>query len=126
MLVRLALSNDALNTKSPTASRIPRAIRCTCSSLSITHGPAMRTSGLPFEKALNSIGTRVLGLPAAVLLEQLGLNAPPVFESRADESLEKRMRLQGLRLELGVKLAAQEPWVVGDLADLDVRLVGRF
>ena len=45
---------------------------------------------------------------------------------RADEGDEQRVRLQRLRLELGMELAAEEPGMVGDLADLDVRAVGRL
>src|SRR5579859_4900071 len=36
------------------------------------------------------------------------------------------MRLHGLRLELGMELAAEKPGMVGYLADLDVGLVGSF
>ena len=47
-LVRFALSKDALKTHGNPASRamgeIASAIRLTCSSLSITHGPAIRTN----------------------------------------------------------------------------------
>jgi len=36
------------------------------------------------------------------------------------------MRLQRLRLELRMELAAQHPGMLGDLANLDVSLVGRL
>src|SRR5260370_16117967 len=45
---------------------------------------------------------------------------PPLLVGCADEGLEKRMRLHGLGLEFGMKLAAQIPRVAGNLADLDV------
>src|SRR5262249_53982123 len=35
-----------------------------------------------------------------------------------------RVRLHRLRLEFRMKLAAEKPWVIGKLADLDVRAVG--
>src|SRR5450759_5974303 len=96
--VRLALSKLALNTNSPAASRMPRAMRCTCSSLSITHGPAMSTRRLP--KSANSIGTGELGtgeLGTGELGtgEQRLLNGrhPPIamLFRRADEALEQRV-----------------------------------
>src|SRR5437763_7704345 len=117
-LVRFALSKDALKTNVPTASRIPCAIRWTCSSLSMTQGPAISTRGRPGAKALNSIGT---GEERLLLLRQA---AHVLSVGGADERLEERMRLHRLGFELGMELAAQEPGVVGDLADLDVGAVG--
>ena len=58
-----------------------------------------------------------------MLLEQLGLNAPPVFESRADEGLEKRMRLQGLRLAIGA-ITLPNPASIGLHEALGFRLAG--
>src|SRR4051812_24670002 len=86
-LVRLALSKEALKTNSPTAWRMPRAMRWTCSSLSMTQGPAISTSGRPEPNASYSIGTGeerllLLGEPEHVL----GVGG-------ADERLEQRMRL---------------------------------
>src|SRR3954466_11796541 len=100
-LVRFALSKDALKTKSPAASRMPRAMRRTCSSLSMTHGPAIRTSGRPSAKSLNSIGT---GKQRLFLQREA---AHVLVVGRADERLKKRVRLHGFRLELRMKLAAQ-------------------
>src|SRR5215831_12450901 len=97
-------------------------MRCTCSSLSITHGPAISTRRL--EKSANSIGTAELGLHG-----QFGLSghaALPLLRRRSDTRLEKGMRLNGLALEFGMELAAEEPGMIGDLADLDIRVVGRF
>src|ERR1017187_8470578 len=107
-LVRLALSNEALKTNSPTASRIPRAIRWTCSSLSMTHGPAMSTRGRPCPNRSNSIATRVtyLGLGLRMRLRQRRQPPPPVLIGRADERFEQRLRLHGLRLERGMELAS--------------------
>src|SRR5436309_1939533 len=47
----------------------------------------------------------------------------PVLRRRPNKGLEQGMRLHRLALELGVELAAEEPWVVRDLADLDVRII---
>src|ERR1017187_9476094 len=119
-LVRLALSNEALKTNSPTASRMPRAMRWTCSSLSITHGPAINTSGLPGPNALYSIGT---GEQRLLLRLQ-----PPhaLLVGGPDERREQRMRTHRLGLELRVELAAQVPRMPRDFADLHVGLVRRL
>jgi len=47
----------------------------------------------------------------------------PVIESRAHERSKQRMRLQWLRFEFGMELAAQEPRMIGQLANLDVDAV---
>src|ERR1035437_2885380 len=101
--VRLALSNEALNMNSPTASRMPRAMRWTCSSLSMTHGPAMSTSGLPGSNALYAIGT---GKQRLLLRLQ-----PPhaVLVGGPDERREQRMRMHRHGLEIRVELAVQAP-----------------
>src|SRR5438105_1253789 len=52
-----------------------------------------------------------------------GANAA-IVERGAHERAEQRMRLQGLRLELRMELAAQEPGMIRELADLDVNAVG--
>src|ERR1035437_7396623 len=122
-LVRLALSKLALNTNSPTAARMPRAMRCTCSSLSMTHGPAISTRRLP--KSANSIGTGELGMGEQRLLN--GRLAPvALLFRRADEALEQRVRLHGFGFELGMELAAQIPRMVGEFADFDVGIVRRL
>src|SRR5450759_3070463 len=120
--VRLALSKLALNTNSPTAARMPRAMRCTCSSLSITHGPAINTRRLP--KSANSIGTGELGGEQRLLNGRLAPVA--LLFLRPDEAREQRVRLQRLGFELGVELAAEIPRMVGEFADLDVGIVGRL
>src|ERR1019366_2269281 len=119
-LVRLALSKEALKTKSPTASRMPRAMRYTCSSLSITHGPAINTSGLPSPNALYSIGTAEKRL----LLRRQPPH--PLLVGGPDERRKQRMRMHRLGLELRVELAAQVPRMPRDFADLHVRLVRRL
>src|SRR5690348_11760902 len=100
---------------------MPRAMRWTCSSVSMTQGPAIQTRR-PAEKALYLIGTRVLRLRFA-RGEICGDTALAVLVRRADEGLEQGMRLHGLGLELGMELAAEKPRVIGDLADLDVGAV---
>src|SRR5262249_34283672 len=122
-LVRLALSKLALKTKpSPTASRMPRAMRWMCSSVSMTHGPAIRTSRSP--KSPNSIGTAESRLRPQLFLGRHPTR--PMLRRRADKRAEERVRLHRLTLELRVELATQEPRMIGDLADLDIRVVGRF
>src|SRR6185437_6677329 len=46
-------------------------------------------------------------------------------QRRADESGEQRVRARWARLELGMELATHEPWMIGELDDLDQRAVGR-
>src|SRR5438067_12559647 len=102
---------------SPTASRIPRAMRWTCSSLSITHGPAISTKGRPPPNALNSTGTRVLGLRPQ-FVRGVGRRRDhthlPKCLGRADKGFEQRVRLHRFRFELGVELAAEIPGVPGN------------
>src|ERR1039457_5262723 len=107
---------------------MPRAMRWTCSSLSMTHGPAISTSGRPCPNRSNSIATRVayLRLGLRVRLRQRRQPPPPVFIRRADERFEQRMRLHGLGFELGMELASQEPRMVRNFADLHVRAVRRL
>src|SRR5579863_8158930 len=99
----------------------------------MTHGPAISTKGWPAPKALNSIGTRVLRLLAGRgvfgrfgVLNQRRQPLAPIRVCRPDECLEKRVRLHGLTLELGMELASQEPGMIGDFANLDVGIVGRL
>src|SRR5262245_19774137 len=115
-LVRFALSKLALKMNFPTASLMPRAIRCTCSSLSITQGPATSTSGLPAPKAAKS--KSLVAGQQRLLFGRQALHV--IFIRRADERFEQRVRLHRLRLELRVELAAEEPRMSRDLADLDI------
>ena len=48
----------------------------------------------------------------------------PMLQGGADEGGEERMRFEGLGLEFGVELAAQEPRVIGSFDDFDVVFVG--
>src|SRR5262245_57285232 len=98
---------------------IERAMRVACSSLSITHGPAMNASGAPPRVSSRS--------PTGTLRGAAG-SAPgrPVPLAGMDEAPEKGMGLHRLRLELGVELAGHEVRVIGDLDDLDEALVGRL
>src|SRR5689334_15812882 len=86
----------------------------------MTQGPAIRTSGLPGPKAAKSIGTG----------EQRLLLRGEAFHTLlvrgADECLEERVRLHRLGLEFRMELAAQEPGVVRDFADLDIGVVRRL
>src|ERR1035437_5324234 len=102
---------------------MPRAMRCTCSSLSMTHGPAISTRAWP--NALYSIATGVNRLRSR-LFPGLRQATPPVLIGGADKRLEEGMRLHRLGLELGMELAAEIPRMIGDLADLDIGLVRRL
>src|SRR5512140_988121 len=95
-----------------------------CSSLSMTHGPAISASGAPAPKRMRP----PRGVVRSTGMAGLRGHAEPLLAAligRADERAEERMRLQRLGFELGVKLAAEEPGMVRDLANLDVDAVGR-
>src|SRR5262245_10715922 len=116
-LVRLALSNEALNTKGPAMRPIAAAIRCTCSSLSITHGPAIRANGDPPPNRISgvtSIGSGVLHIAQ----KRTGHAPLAILVGGRDKGPEQRMRLERLGFELGMELATQIPRVIGKLADL--------
>src|SRR4051812_28466025 len=122
MLVRFALSNEALKTYGPAISRIARAIRRTCSSLSITHGPAIRASGEPAPKRTSG----ATSIPCGVLdISEQRSGQPPlaVLVSGPDECAEQRMRLERFRFEFGMELASQIPRMVVNLTDLDVSVI---
>jgi len=54
-----------------------------------------------------------------------GFGSPrAVFMRGADESREERMRLERLRFEFRVELAAETPGMVGQLANFDVNAIG--
>src|SRR5579862_2130506 len=132
MLVRLALSKDALNTNGPAILRIASAIKCTWASLSMTHGPAIRPSAWPAPKAMVSPPGVRTSIPTRVLVDLFVIVAPiliapaAVFIRRADEGAKQRMRLERFGFELRMELAAQEPRVIRNLADLNVGLIRRF
>src|SRR5579863_3981309 len=98
-----------------------RAMLWTCSSLSMTQGPAMSANGQSAPKRMgpSSIGDRVLDIPQQGARHAL----LSILIGRRNERPEQRMRLERLRLELGMELAAQIPGVVFDLADLHVGVV---
>ena len=103
--------SDALKTNAPTASRMPRAMRCTCSSLSITHGPAISTSGRLAEiRKLNRHGR------TRTLREQRLLNrrlAPvAMLVRRADEALNSGCGSIGLDLNSGWNWQPRIPGMV--------------
>src|SRR5688572_2944552 len=85
-------------------------------SSSRTHGPAIRKSA-----SSRKIGTSVARFRkggrrfAATALR---------LDRRGDEAGEQRMRARRARLELRMELAADEPWMLGILDDLDELPVG--
>src|SRR5438045_1328271 len=103
------------------------AMKSTCCSLSITHGPAINATGAASPIATpppRSIRIRKNG---RALLRGLAREAALVLlPGGADERAEQRVRLQGLRFELGMELAAEVPGMIRNLADLDVGSVGRL
>src|SRR4051812_25250955 len=120
--VRLALSNEALNTYCTPArfalSRRARARPTAWASLSITHGPAIRRSGdpPPIVSPANWIGATALTYHGRSRL--LG-DCDLVPVARPDEPGEQRVRLQRLGLELRVELHGDVPGVIPPLDDLD-------
>src|SRR5713226_8180304 len=124
------------------------AMRMACSSLSITHGPAirkrlpepMRTSPTwksVFSSWLSVFGDNrfLSGLSSRYSLWSmkhlyrrsffLGPPLRAMLVRRRNERAEQRMRLQRLRLELGMELAADEMRMVRQLDHLNVSAVGR-
>src|SRR5712692_4322569 len=106
------------------------AILMAWASLSITQGPAMRNSSPPptvtgpiWNGAGGNLPSRYFfwameHFNGARLSRQPPLQ--PVRIRRTDEFLEQRMRLQRLRLELGMELASDEVRVIGQLNHFDV------
>src|SRR2546422_9178666 len=91
------------------------------SSDSTTHGPAMR-NGL--FSAANRWAMSVGQL--CQRSRRLGARMPlAVIECGAHESGKERMRAHRPRLELGMELTADKPWVIGELDHFDERAVGR-
>src|SRR6185437_13169155 len=107
-LERLALSKLALQITPPgTRSSIRRSASATSrfsASSCRTHGPAMRKN-LSRGKSELTIAIR--------------------FRRGGDESCEQRMRTRWTRLELGMKLTAEIPWMRLQLDDLHERAVRR-
>src|SRR3954470_22463990 len=86
------------------------AVSSACARLSIWQGPAISASG-------RSLPTRICPMATwrglVVMSDQPGL-----VQRGADERREQRVRLERLRLELRMKLHADEPRMVGELDDL--------
>src|SRR5712664_1818495 len=96
-------------------------IRTFRSSDSTTHGPAMRNGLLSaanrWDISVGELGQLARGLGARLELA--------TGERCADKAREQRVRAHRPRLELGVELAADEPWMIGQLDHLDQRAIGR-
>src|SRR5437870_644370 len=103
----------------------------------MTQGPAMRNRRPPpmvTSPTWNSLGREAEPLPVGNALAaqehfdfrglfiRAALHA--VLVRSADECLEQRMRLERLRLELRVELAADEVGVIGNFDHLHVGAVG--
>src|SRR5579863_8792653 len=98
-----------------------RAMRWTCSSLSMTQGPAIKPNGESAPKRMepSSIASREFDIP-----QQGARHAPlSILVSCRNERPEQRVRLERLRFELRMKLASKIPGVVFDFADLHVGAV---
>src|SRR5579885_2797828 len=131
---------------------IASAILRACVSLSITHGPAMRKSSpdptctLPISNSVvafaipnavrnpyqfrRSVGNdkKSSALASEIILLHFNLvcaTLASILVRRLDEFAEERMRLEWLRLEFRVELAAEEVRMVRNLKDLDVSSVRR-
>src|SRR5262249_53190987 len=103
-----------------------------CDSLSMTHGPAMRTSGSrprTTPSAIVTWRTRARDCTLASPIADGGhirghaLGRHLALVSSLDESSEQRMRAQRLRFEFRVELNSQipgMPWQLDDLHELPV------
>src|SRR6187397_2074287 len=136
--VRFALSNDALKISgTPDAAVMrtsSRAMSSACDSLSMTQGPAMRTSGAPSPSGTGPSDTRDTPrsypkrprcprMPGPDAAQRRALRrrrqlrraarGPLVLVAGLHEAGEQRMRLERLRLELRMELYRHVPWVAG-------------
>src|SRR4051812_12406741 len=125
--VRVALSYHALKMKGtparPGMSRRAIAVSMACASLSMTHGPAISTSA-PAPMLTPPASTGTTRLPYHGGRGRLRVRAL-VAAARLDESGEQRVRLQRLRLELGMELHRDVPGMRRQLDDLDELAVER-
>src|SRR5439155_26437642 len=98
-----------------------RAMFRSCSSPSITQGPAMNARGAPSPTARSrAISTRrVRSGPRSAL----GL---PELPAGTDKAPEERMGEHRLRFEFGMELTGQEVRMVRDLHDLHEAAIGRL
>src|SRR4051812_19114600 len=105
--VRFALSYEALKMNGTPARRVmsrsASAVSIACASLSITHGPAMSASGPPPRLTPPTSTGETTRLPYHGRCGRLALRQL-VAVARFDEPGEQRVRLQRLRLELGMEL----------------------
>src|SRR5262245_21992402 len=130
--VRFALSYDALKTNGTRARRAMSARRpassIACEWLSMTHGPAMSTNGLPppIVRSPSSSGfTRpIVSSDRLGSRARLRRRARLVQIGRFDEGREERMRARRLRLELRMELHGEVPRMAGQFGDLDELAVG--
>src|SRR5213592_545435 len=114
-----------------TPSLAPRSARASPirrfnSSDSTTQGPAIRKGAASKCRVMLVAEARQLGGGGAGLHRRLARRVrQPVGAGGADESREQRVGPRRPRLELGVELAADEPWMIRQLDDLHERAVGR-
>src|ERR1043166_6857443 len=99
------------------------AVSTACASLSMTHGPAMSASGPPPMRTLPAatgagVCAGITRLPYHGRRGRVTLPAL-VRVARLDEAGEQRMRLERLRLELGMELHRDVPRMRRQLDDLD-------
>src|ERR1700691_2317982 len=98
-------------------------ISIACWRLSSTHGPSIKASGLSLPIVILPIWTwrgAVMGPLYSSRLDQARLLHRSLYEGG-----EERVRLEGLALQLGMELNADEPGMVGEFDDLGQRAVGR-
>src|SRR5262245_52365911 len=87
-----------------------RLVSSACARLSSAHGPAMSASGRSLPMAT---------LPTVTWRgATMALDEARAVERRFYERSEERVRVEGLRLELGVELHADEPRMLLELDDL--------
>src|SRR3954468_13551840 len=105
--VRFALSYDALKMKGTPARRVMSrsaiAVSMACASLSMTHGPAISASGPPPRLTPPTSTGDTTRLPYHGRRGRMPVREL-VTMARFDESGEQRVRLERLRLELGMEL----------------------
>src|SRR5579871_5831210 len=71
-----------------------------------------------------SVGSGLRGY-RALLISAHAQPPAPIFQARADERAEERMRLQRLRFEFRVELASEEPRMVRHFHDFNVHTIRR-
>ena len=119
----MALSKEALKMNGERMARMAAASEWTCSSLSMTQGPAMSVNGAPVWAAASVAMGDLRGGGLAVGIPILFQAQAAVFDGCADEGAKEGMRFERLRFELGVELAAEVPGMISEFADFDVDAV---